>query len=68
MLITCWKVECLPVSEGSCWQIGIVEGRASFHDDGHWLSEPGGPEFNFDARLKEKKNTLAMMPAITKIN
>ena len=67
MLIPCWKVECLPVSEDSHWQIGIVEGGASFCDDGHWLSGPGGLEFNFDARMKEK-NTLATMPAITKIN
>jgi len=59
MLVPRWKVECLPVFEGSRWQIRIVEGVASFSDDGRWLPEPRGPELNFDVRLKEKKDTLA---------
>jgi hypothetical protein len=64
MLVPRWKVEYLPVFEGSCWQIRVAEGGASFSDDGCWLSSPGGPELNFDVRLKEK-NSLTTMPAVT---
>jgi hypothetical protein len=45
----------LPVFERSRWQIRIAEGGASFSDDGRWLPGTGGPELNFDVRLKEKK-------------
>ena len=61
----------MPVFEGSRWQIGIAEGGASFSDDGHWLSEMGGPKLNFDVRLKEKKyvgnNAKVLLLVIIKI-
>ena len=61
MLIPCRKVERLPESKGSCWQIRIAEAGANFSDGGRWL--PGCPELNFNVGLeKKKKNT---MPAFT---
>ena len=53
MLVPCWKVDCLPMFEGSQWQIRITEGVASFFNDGQWL--PGGLEPNFNMGLERNK-------------
>ena len=61
MLVPRWKVDCLPLSEGSRWQVRITECVvASFYtrDNGCWL--PGGPELNFNVGLERNK-----MPAVT---
>ena len=57
ILVPRWKVDHLPVFEGSHWQIGIVEGAASLFDDGRWL--PGGAELNFNVRLERNKDINA---------
>ena len=57
MLVPRWKVERLPVFEGSCWQIGIAEPGASSSDGDRWL--PGGSELNFDLGLeRNNKSTI----------
>ena len=51
----------MPVFEGSGWQIGIAEAGACFSSD-RWPSElPGGPEIDFNIRLRLEINKCSLL-------